>query len=159
MSGTASGPAARCRICPGVGEGDLRPVVRVCPAVARLIREDTGSWDEGGWICPAGLQRFRDGHVRQLLRDEKGEITTLESEVLASLREHGILSRNPGAGFDSRQTLGQRMADRTADFGGSWPFILTLAGVVVVWTALLVGGVAPEYTALRAPCQTGRQER
>lgn len=133
MSETASGPAARCQVCHGDGHGELRPAVLVRPAVARLIREDTGAWDEEGWICPTDLQRYRDRYVRQLLRDEKGEITSLEAEVLESLREHEILSRNPDAGFESRLTLGQRLADRIADFGGSWPFILIFAGVVGIW--------------------------
>ena len=34
---------------------------------------------------------------------------------------------------DSNLTFGQRIADRIADFGGSWTFILSFLGFIVVW--------------------------
>lgn len=37
---------------------------------------------------------------------------------------------------DSDLTFGQRLADRVADFGGSWTFILIFGGIIVVWISL-----------------------
>ncbi|WP_229376501.1 DUF1003 domain-containing protein [Fibrella aquatilis] len=37
---------------------------------------------------------------------------------------------------DANLTLGQRLADKIADFGGSWTFILTFLGVMVSWIGL-----------------------
>ena len=34
---------------------------------------------------------------------------------------------------DENVTFGERLADRVADFGGSWTFILIFAGVLVTW--------------------------
>ncbi len=123
----------RCQVCGGSDPDELRPAVFVRPALVELIRGDTGRWDEEGWICAADLQQYRNRYVRELLRDEKGEITSLETEVLRSLQEHEILARNPDIGFDSQLTTGQRLADRLADFGGSWVFIVSFIAVVGLW--------------------------
>ncbi|MEZ0607497.1 DUF1003 domain-containing protein [Fibrella sp. WM1] len=34
---------------------------------------------------------------------------------------------------DANLTFGQRLADRIADFGGSWTFILLFLGIIIVW--------------------------
>lgn len=39
---------------------------------------------------------------------------------------------------DANLTFGQRVADRIADFGGSWTFILLFLGVIIVWMAINV---------------------
>jgi uncharacterized membrane protein len=68
-----------------------------------------------------------------LLQEEKGEISSLDQEVIESLRQQEILSRNPDAEHTAGLTFGQRMADRFAILAGSWGFILTFAGVLVIW--------------------------
>jgi uncharacterized membrane protein len=57
----------------------------------------------------------------------------LEAEVVNSLKEQELLSQNVNMEFDSRLTLGQRLADKVADFGGSWGFIASFAGVLALW--------------------------
>jgi uncharacterized membrane protein len=111
----------------------LRRAVIVRPPVAELVQDETGHWDEAGWICLEDLQRFQHDYVEKLLEAEKGEITQLEHEVLDSLRDQEILSQNPEIEFDAALTLGQRMADKIADFGGSWVFLSMFGAVVVVW--------------------------
>jgi uncharacterized membrane protein len=114
----------------------------VRPAVAELILKEIGSWSEDGWICSDDLQKFRHKHVQELLEAEKGELTTLEKEVLESLRQQEILSRDPEEELQSGLTKGQRLADRIAAVGGSWRFIASFAIVLFIWivinTAVLV---------------------
>lgn len=63
------------------------------------------------------------------------KITPEEKALLISLREGGNLSpeelekQNP-------PTLGERLADKLADVGGSWGFILTFVLVLVVWITI-----------------------
>jgi uncharacterized membrane protein len=64
---------------------------------------------------------------------EKGEITVLDQEVLESLRQQDILSRNPEEELQSSLTVGQCLADRVANVGGSWKFITWFTVVFVVW--------------------------
>ena len=123
---------AACQVCGADRGAHLRPAAIIRPAVAQLILETTGAWDERGWICFNDLQKFRHQYVENLLRAEKGELTDLENEVVESLREHEILTSLPDTEFEADLTLGQRLADRIATFGGSWAFI-TLFGVVILF--------------------------
>ncbi len=38
--------------------------------------------------------------------------------------------------FQEERTLGERVADDVAKFGGSWPFIFTFLGVIAAWMIL-----------------------
>src|SRR5215475_14114422 len=46
------------------------------------------------------------------------------------------VSRNPNIEEQERLTFGQRVADKVASFGGSWPFIISFAVVLAVWVVL-----------------------
>jgi CRP/FNR family transcriptional regulator, cyclic AMP receptor protein len=45
-------------------------------------------------------------------------------------------SRNPNEVIEEKETLGQRTADRVAQFGGSWAFIITFAVILVTYTVI-----------------------
>ena len=126
----------RCQICGNAHAAQLRPAALVRPAVAELIQRETGSWQEDAWICAEDLQRYRHRYVEGLLKADKGELSALENEVVESLREQEILSRNPDDSFDAKLTLGQRAADRIADFGGSWAFLGIFALLMLAWMFL-----------------------
>ncbi len=121
-----------CQICGG--DRRLRRAVLVRPSVVDMIKRDFADWNDQGWICLDDLQKYRHEYVRNMLAAEKGELTELEKEVLESLRQHEILSQNPEEEQDL--TLGQRLADRIASFGGSWRFIILFAAILVVWMAV-----------------------
>lgn len=104
--------------------------------MGELIRKEFGSWDEKGWICTKDLQRFRYRYVETLIQAEKGELTGLEREVLDSIKEQDILAKNPIEDADVQRTVGQRLADGIADFGGSWKFITLFGFVLVLWMAV-----------------------
>jgi uncharacterized membrane protein len=46
------------------------------------------------------------------------------------------VSRNPNEEIEERETLGDRVADGVARFGGSWRFIFSFAAVLLIWVAL-----------------------
>ncbi len=56
--------------------------------------------------------------------------------MLARLTSRRHISRNAAQEFRDSLTLGQRLADRIAVFGGSWTFILIFIGVLLVWVVL-----------------------
>jgi uncharacterized membrane protein len=133
VSGAAAAKPS-CQVCGRTAA--LRRAIVVRPALVSLIERETGRWDDSGWICLEDLQRFQHKYVERLLEDEKGELTQLEKQVLESLRDQEILSQNPETEFDANLTLGQRAADRIADFGGSWIFIGIFALVMLCWMLL-----------------------
>jgi uncharacterized membrane protein len=56
------------------------------------------------------------------------------SQALVRLRA----TRNPNEIIEREATVGDRLADAVAAFGGSWTFIITFGAVLVVYTALNV---------------------
>ncbi len=105
-------------------------------SVADLIRLDHPDWSEDGYVCTDDLNRYRSLFVEDVLEREKGDLTELEDQVVRSLREHELLTQNLNLEFDRRLTLGERVADGVADFGGSWKFILIFGAVLLAWIAV-----------------------
>ena len=126
-----------CRIC---GKGKSRAEVlraeSVRDAIAQIILKSVPDWKSEGYICKDDLNSFRSKYVHDLLESEKGELTTLEKEVMQSLREHELLSENINVTFDEKLSFGDQLADRIALFGGSWRFILIFTGIFTGWIAL-----------------------
>jgi uncharacterized membrane protein len=52
------------------------------------------------------------------------------------------VTRNVNMEAEERLTLGQRLADRVAAFGGSWPFILVFCAVMALWVVVNTWGLA-----------------
>jgi uncharacterized membrane protein len=139
MSTTDQTP--ECQICGTKKRSELRRAMTVRPAVSKIIHSKTGNWDENGWICMDDLQQFQHLYVESLLEEEKGELTELDKEVIEGLRKHEILSANPDIDFEKNLTLGQRLADNIADFGGSWKFIIIFGVFIFAWMAINVVAV------------------
>ncbi|NTV09001.1 MAG: DUF1003 domain-containing protein [Chlorobium limicola] len=128
--------AASCQICGTMQYPRLRRAITVRPAVSELIRRETGSWDENGWICLDDLQLYQHRYIQQLLETEKGELSQLDHDVLRAMKEQELLSKNPDIDFDAELTFGQRLADRIATFGGSWYFIIIFGLFLFLWMGL-----------------------
>jgi len=126
----------KCQICGEENRNVLRQAALVRPAVSGLIRKEIGSWVDHGWICLNDLEKYRNRYVQSLLVTERGELGTLEQEVLESLKDHEVLSRDHAADFETDLTFGQRVADRVADFGGSWSFLFVFGFFFAAWMAV-----------------------
>ena len=112
---------------------DLTPGRFVRPLVAERIASDCPKWNADAYICQTDMNHYRSMYVQNVLEQERGELSSLEKEVIESLREHDVLTQNLNDAVDETSTLGQRLADKVASFGGSWTFILFFAGVLIVW--------------------------
>lgn len=73
---------------------------------------------------------------RETLKRHVSDLSERERRVLQHIAEGMHISRNTNAEFDESLTLGQRLADRIATFGGSWTFILVFLGVLGAWVVL-----------------------
>ena len=65
--------------------------------------------------------------ISEVLNDIRRDMT--DEEVLALLADTK-LSENPAK---EKYTIGQRAADRIAKFAGSWVFIFTFTGLLLLW--------------------------
>jgi len=115
---------------------DLVPGTALRDVVAQQILHDYPDWSQEKFICRPDLNRYRGEYVHSLLESEKGELTSLENEVLTSLRNHETLSKNVDSEFEGEWTLGERLADRIATFGGSWIFLILFGLFLLVWISI-----------------------
>jgi len=130
-----------CQICrTDADSASMIPLALVRPAVVNEIRKDHNELSLDGFICKDDLNRYRIRYVQSLLSSEQGEITTLDRDVLESLKQHEFLTSNLNEEFVSKLTLGEFLADRIATFGGSWRFIIVFGSVLVVW--ILINTIA-----------------
>src|SRR5918995_6988912 len=132
-------PVARpvCQICGRPrSRSELVPVALVRPALVERIRSAVPSWSADGFICHDDLNRFRGDYVQHLLEDERGELSSLDRSVIESLSRQETLAENVDVQFQKKLSLGERLADRIADFGGSWTFITLFAGFILIWIVI-----------------------
>jgi uncharacterized membrane protein len=104
--------------------------------IAGFIRKDHPAWTPDQGICREDLERYRAAYVHDLLESEKGELTSLELEVLQSIKEHDVLAQNVDAQFEQDWTWGERLADRIAAFGGSWTFLILFGVFITLWIGM-----------------------
>ena len=76
-------------------------------------------------------------HVsRRWLGKAARELQAPEASVVASAADRRPISEDINETFADRQTFGERLADRVAAFGGSWPFIIAFGVFLALWTAI-----------------------
>jgi uncharacterized membrane protein len=112
------------------------PAEMVRDSLARIIRKDVPGWMPDGYICRDDLAVYRARLVSEVLEGGIAEADSIESVVAKSIAEQEMVSRNVNEEFDVKATLGQRLADRMASFGGSWTFIIIFMTVLIVWIAI-----------------------
>ena len=59
----------------------------------------------------------------------------LERRIFANVLHRERTCRDTTAEFDAELTLGERLADRIASFGGSWTFICAFGAILFAWIA------------------------
>ncbi len=128
---------AMCQVCKSEKRlSEVMPASLVRGVIAERIREACPDWTSSSHICIADLNRFRNEYLTDLIKQDKGELTEIEADVVRSLHEQELLSKNLNDEYDRQLTLGQRLADRIADFGGSWRFIGMFAAVLLLWVTV-----------------------
>jgi uncharacterized membrane protein len=72
-------------------------------------------------------------YINELLDTENDHLKKMNEIVVQSLEQEKLLLQNISEPQDEQLTLGQRLADRVARFGGSWKFITWFAVVLCIW--------------------------
>ncbi|MEP7177061.1 MAG: DUF1003 domain-containing protein [Gemmatimonadales bacterium] len=117
---------------------DLVPGQLVRPAIAERIARDHPGWTTAQAVCISDLRRYQLAHLEDVLEEERGELTTLDREVLERIRKGELVARNLEQDVEERLSRGDRLADRVATFGGSWTFITIFFLVIACWMAINV---------------------
>ena len=88
----------KCSLCPQISESAVGESIR--EPIVREIQQQRPNWSIDQPICWACLNRFRAEHVRRLLEEERDDLSSLEEQVIDSLREQEAISANVNEQFD-----------------------------------------------------------
>jgi len=91
-------------------------------------------------ITDTHLHRLSSDNFQKFLMSHPDCAIDVICEIGARLRQTNLLvaqraSRNVNEVMEGRYTVGQRVADRVATFGGSWTFIFIFGGILLIWMA------------------------
>lgn len=115
---------------------DLIAAHSIRESIATLIKNDYPTWSDDSYICRNDLATYRNRYVHSLLESDKGELSELEQEVLESLKKHEIISSNIDDELQEEWTYGEKLADKIAEFGGSWKFLIIFGIFLLMWIAM-----------------------
>lgn len=102
------------------------------PSILARIQKDHPQFNSQSSLSIQELNTFREKYIAEYMMTNLRELTQLEKSVLNSLTDRTTLSDKVDA-EEEGLTLGQRVADVVADFGGSWVFILSFIGFLIIW--------------------------
>ena len=128
---------------------NLTPIGAVRKAITEEISHDFPECSSNNYICQTDLSKYRMQYVHASLKSEKGEVTDLEYELIKSMQQHELITKNVDTTLDQNWTFGERLADKIATFGGSWSFLICFAIFLAIWitvnTMVMVAHPADPY--------------
>jgi uncharacterized membrane protein len=106
--------------------------------ILNLIKRDFPNFNEECYITIDELNQYRRLYLTSLIQQEKGELANIDKDVMFAIKNNSILSENIQEEIEAELSLGQRIADKVASFGGSWTFIIIFFLFILVWILINV---------------------
>lgn len=108
------------------------------PSILGVIQREHPEFDQSCHLAISELNKFRQKYIGDYLMREIGELSELEKTVLGALKSRSTLTDKIEDDKPEKYTLGQRLADKVASFGGSWRFIILFMSFLFAWIILNV---------------------
>lgn len=99
------------------------------------IQKEHPQFSPDNFLSLHELNGFREKYITETLVNEVGDLSQFEEKVLQSLRDKSTIADKLD-GDDKPLTLGQRVADKVATFGGSWIFIISFGFFIFIWIGI-----------------------
>lgn len=110
----------------------------VRPKILALIKKEYPEFTEDSYLSLEVLNQYRKKYIEVTLKEEIGELSSLEKEVLESINKNELLTSNIEPSIERKLTPGDKLADRIASFGGSWVFIILFFSFLIIWMGINV---------------------
>lgn len=107
-------------------------------SISKLISKDFPGFDGSSFISLNELNAYRKRYLSSLIAQESGELEVIDKEVMNAIHNNEILSENMAEEIEGHLTIGQKIADRIALFGGSWTFIISFFVLLFAWITINV---------------------
>ena len=83
------------------------------------------------------MNEYREKYISEFLNKKLGNLTEVEKQVIQSVSKNTMISTEVEED-EQEITFGQKLADKVAEFGGSWGFIIFFMTFLVAWILLNV---------------------
>lgn len=103
------------------------------PVILELILSDYPGITQDSYISIDELNKYRRIYLANLIIEDKGELAVLDKDVVEAIKQNTVLSEKILEINESNPTLGQKLADKIALFGGSWAFIIFFFSFIIIW--------------------------
>lgn len=110
--------------------------------IFNLIKTEHPDFSKESYITLAELNQYRRLYLTSLIIQEKGELAIIDRDVMEAIKNNSILSENIQDEIEAKLTVGQKIADKVAAFGGSWTFIVTFFSFIIIWMIINVWFIA-----------------
>lgn len=130
-------PKLTCSLCAAPVDGrSLRSPQKLENRIIDLIKQDRPEWEGNRGICPTCLEQYRAKKFVGYLEAEYQKLSDIEHAVVSKITRRGRVSGVVHQEFETTMTVGEQVADKVAQFGGSWRFIGLFFAVLVVWMVI-----------------------
>lgn len=79
------------------------------------------------------MKKYFENLAKALLNRPFNQLEDTEQKVIESIAAQSPLPENINEAFHDNLTLGQKLADKVAAFGGSWTFICIFVVLMAIW--------------------------
>ena len=136
---------AICIFCGKSYSKEKNPVINILTLKPRFLRyvqkildsrDGKHALDRTAHICPTHLQKILESRMDELLEEDLEQLYKLQEEGFKNLTQYELEEDKWQTKFDRERTLGERAADNTAKYGGSWGFVIGLLSFLIIWAIL-----------------------
>jgi uncharacterized membrane protein len=104
-------------------------------SVLNLIQKDHPGFSHNSSLSLDEFNGYRGKYVSEYMSKEMGELSDLEKKVLDSMKNNQTITDKLDEDETIASTVGARVADKVASFGGSWRFIIMFGAFIFIWIA------------------------
>lgn len=102
-------------------------------SILDFIIQEHALFNENSKLSIDELNFYRQKYISEKLVNEVGELNDLKKQVVDSISKAELISNESLKEDTKKDTFGNKIADKVADFGGSWTFILSFVFFLLVW--------------------------
>lgn len=107
-------------------------------SILNLIQKENPEFEANNSLAISELNAYREKYIEEFFTNQLGELSASDKTVLDALKDNTTLTDKLDGEETQDMTYGQRIADKVADFGGSWTFIISFAMFLLIWICLNV---------------------
>ncbi|WDT67269.1 DUF1003 domain-containing protein [Cloacibacterium sp. TD35] len=106
-------------------------------SLLHFINKTHPNFSKSCFLSIEEMNEYREKYISEFLNKKLGNLTEVERQVIQSVSKNTMISTEVEED-EQEITFGQKLADKVAEFGGSWGFIIFFMTFLVAWILLNV---------------------